>query len=77
MIEVGDSYGRLRGRSEGAETVGNPIGRPLVSTNLEPWELPETKPPTKVHTWAGPKPPTHITEDCIVWPQWERMFEIL
>jgi hypothetical protein len=31
----------------------NPIGRPAVSTNLEPWELPETKPPTKELTQAG------------------------
>jgi hypothetical protein len=59
-IEVGDPYGRVRGRIEGAEADGNPIGRPTVSTNLEHWELSETKPPTKVHTWAGPKPPTHM-----------------
>ena len=32
---------------------GNPIGRPTVSTNPDPWECSETKPPTKEHTWAG------------------------
>ena len=57
------------------ETEGdcNPIGRPTVSTNLDPWELPETKPPTKEHTWAGPWPPAHTQQrtDCLVWPQWE------
>ena len=47
------------GEIEGAEGDGNPIGRPTVSTNLNPWELPETKPPTKEHTWAGPWPPAH------------------
>jgi hypothetical protein len=31
--EIGDPYGRIRGRIEGAEAEGNPIGRPTVSTN--------------------------------------------
>ena len=43
----------VRGKIEGAEGDGNPIGRPTVSTNLDPWELPETEPPTKEHTWKG------------------------
>ena len=54
--EVRDPYGRVRGRIEGAEGDGNPIGRPTVSTNLDPWELPETEPPTKEHTQAGLRP---------------------
>jgi hypothetical protein len=29
----------------------------LMSTNLKPWELPETEPPTKEHTQVGPKLP--------------------
>ena len=41
---------------ESAEWNGNLIGRPTLSTNPDPWELPETKPPTKEHTWAGPRP---------------------
>jgi hypothetical protein len=49
-IEVGDPYGRVRVRIEGAEGDGNPIGRPKESTNLYHWEVPETKPPTKEHT---------------------------
>jgi hypothetical protein len=44
--EVRDPYGRVRGRIEGAEGNGNRIGRTTVSTNLDCWELPETKPPT-------------------------------
>ena len=46
------------------------IGRPTVSTNLDPWELPETKPPTKEHAWAGLRPwAYYVAEDCLVWPQ--------
>jgi hypothetical protein len=54
--EVGDHYRRVKGRIRGAEGNCNPTGRPKVSTNLDPWELPETKPSTKVHTQAGPRP---------------------
>ena len=50
--EVGGSYGRIRRRIEGLLGDGNPIGRPTVSTNLDPWELPETEPPTKEHAWV-------------------------
>ena len=38
---------------EGTEGDCNPIGRVTLSTNLDPWELPETEPPTKEHAWAG------------------------
>jgi hypothetical protein len=48
--EVGDTYGKVRGRIDGPQGDGNPTGRPTVSTNLDPWELIETKPPTKEHT---------------------------
>jgi hypothetical protein len=51
--EPRDPYGRVRGRTEGIEGDGNPIGRPTVSTNLKPWELPEIEPPTKEHTQVG------------------------
>ena len=50
--EVRDPYGTW-GQIEGAEGDGDPIGRKTVSTNLDPWELPETKPPTKELTWSG------------------------
>ena len=50
----------VRGKIEGAEGDGNPIGSPTVSTNLDPWELPEKEPPTKEHTQAGPRPSAHM-----------------
>jgi hypothetical protein len=43
--DVRDPYRRVSGRTGVTEGDGNPIGRPTVS-NLEPWELPETKPST-------------------------------
>ena len=59
-VEVGESYGRGRRGIEGTEGDGNPIGRPTVSTNLDPWELPETEPPTKEHTQAGLRSLAHM-----------------
>ena len=50
-------------RIEGAEEYGNPIGRPTVLTNGDSWEVLETKPPTKEHTRAGPRPCTYVTQD--------------
>jgi hypothetical protein len=58
--EVGDTYGRVRGRIEGTKGDGNLIGRPIALTNLDPWELPETDPLTREHTWAGPRPMAHM-----------------
>jgi hypothetical protein len=52
--------GRVRERLEGAKGDGNLIGRTTVSTNMDPSGLPEAKPPTKEHTWAGPWPLTHL-----------------
>jgi hypothetical protein len=47
LVEVGDPFGRVRGRSEGAEGDCNPIGRTTVPTNLDPSELPGTQPKTQ------------------------------
>jgi len=47
-----DHYGRVRGKTDGAEGNHNPIGSTTVSTNLDPLELTEAKSPTKKHTWA-------------------------
>jgi hypothetical protein len=58
--ETWDTYGTVRKRIEGADENVGTIGRPTLSTNLEPWELPETKPPFKEHTRAGPPPPIHM-----------------
>jgi hypothetical protein len=44
-----DLYGRVRKRIKGAERDGNPTGKITISSNLDSWELPETKPPNKEH----------------------------
>lgn len=48
------------GQTEGAERDGNPIGKSIVSINLNPWEFPETKPSTKQQKRADPAFPTPI-----------------
>jgi hypothetical protein len=57
-------HGRMSVRNEGAEGNGNFIERPKMSTNLNPWYLPETKPLTKEQTWApvvhAPPPPAYM-----------------
>jgi hypothetical protein len=58
--EVRDPYGRVRGRIEGTKGGGNSIGRPTVLTNLDPWGLSETEPPTKEHTLAGLRSLAHM-----------------
>jgi hypothetical protein len=41
----------------------NSTGRPTESTNLDPWELSESEPPTKEHTWAEMRPiGTHVAD---------------
>ena len=45
-------FGWIRKRLEETEEEGNPIGRPAVSTNLDPWDLSDTEPPTRQHTLA-------------------------
>jgi hypothetical protein len=76
-IEVGNPYGVIRGRIEGAEGEGNTIRRLAISTNLDPWEFSETKPPTRQDSSAGPRPLAHIAENCRVWPLWEKTHLIL
>ena len=58
--EVGDQYGRDRGRIEKTEEDCNPIGRKAVSVNPDSSEFPETKPKTKEHTWACLCPRAHM-----------------
>ena len=72
---IGDSYGVGR-RIAGPEGDENSTGRPIESTNLDPWKLSETEPPTKEHTLAGMRPPgTYVADTkpslygCLVWPQ--------
>jgi hypothetical protein len=59
-MKVGNPYGRVGRRIGGPEGDDNPIGRPTVSTNLDPWELPETKAGAKKHPQAGPWSPAHM-----------------
>ena len=47
---------------EEAEEEGEPIGRPTISTNMDPWDLSDTEPPTRQHTPADMRPPTHIQQ---------------
>jgi hypothetical protein len=51
--EINDSYGRVRGRTDGA---CNPIEITTVSTKPDSSEIPDTKPPTKEYTSS----PLHI-----------------
>jgi hypothetical protein len=54
-MELRGSYGRVGGIIEGPEGDRNVTGKPTESNNLNPWVLTETEPPTKEHTWAGPR----------------------
>jgi len=45
--EFGNPHGWIRGRIKEAERESNPLGRPAVSTNPDPRELPETEPRTQ------------------------------
>jgi len=53
MDRTWDPCGWIRKRLEEAEE-GEPIGRPAVSTNLDPWDILDTKPLTRQHTLADP-----------------------
>jgi hypothetical protein len=52
MEELGEGLKELKGMT--------PVGRPTVSTNLDPWEIPETETPAKQHSWTGPRPRAHM-----------------
>jgi hypothetical protein len=58
--EVRYPYVRVRAKIEGTDRDGHPIGRPIVSSNLDSWELPENEPPIKEYTWAGLKSQAHM-----------------
>jgi hypothetical protein len=58
--EAAYSRGLIRERLEEAKEEGNPVGGMAVSTNLESWDLSDTGPPTRQHTPADMRPPTHI-----------------
>jgi hypothetical protein len=56
--EVEDLCGLMWERLEEVEEDGIPIGRPVVSTNLDHQDLSGTKPPTRYPTLAGMRPRT-------------------
>jgi hypothetical protein len=51
--EHGDPNVRVRGKTEGAKGLGNPMGNTTISTNQThpPPELPVTKAPKNKYTW--------------------------
>ena len=60
----------LREKLDGAEEESDFVGRPAVSTNLDPYDLSDTVPPTRQHTPTDMRPPnTDTAEDCWVWTQ--------
>jgi len=62
--EQGDTYRRVREKTEGAGGVYNTIGKPRASTNETPPECPGTKSPTSVYTWR---------DSCLQPHIWQRM----
>ena len=60
--ELVGPYGRVSGRFTGPDSDGNPTGKPTVSINLDPWELPETELPTKEHTIRSLRSLVHMQQ---------------
>jgi hypothetical protein len=60
--EAAAPCGWIREKQEEAEEGGNPIRRPAVSTNLDPWDLSDTELRTRQHTQADMRFPTHIQQ---------------
>jgi hypothetical protein len=58
QTEKGNPNGGVRGRTERADRVCNPIGRTIISNNQTPppqkKKLPGNKPPTKEYIWKDP-----------------------
>jgi hypothetical protein len=63
--------GWIRKNLEEAEGEQDPVGRPAVSTNLEPCDLLDTERPTRKHTPAHMRIPTHIHQR----PLWSGLSE--
>jgi hypothetical protein len=60
-MELGNSYGRIRGRIVGPEGDRNFTGRPTESTNLHPWS-PQNH-PSKESIRTGSRPPCTCIAD--------------
>ena len=59
-MELRESFRRVGRKIDGPKEDKDSIGRPTISSNLDPWELPETQPPTKEQAQAGPRPPANM-----------------
>lgn len=59
-IDLENFYGRVEASVEGHERDRDSTGRSTELTNWDPLSFSETEPPTRDHTWAGPKAPAHI-----------------
>jgi hypothetical protein len=70
MEELGEGLKELKG-------MATPQEDQQSQPTPDPWEFPETKPPTKEHTWTGQVLQHICSEDCLVWPQCERIPIIL
>jgi hypothetical protein len=67
--EVGDPHGRVRGRTEGAEREGNPLGRSTVLTNMDHENSQRLgQQPKCTRNWSK-APGTYRVEDSLVWPR--------
>jgi hypothetical protein len=60
-MELVESHRRVGGRPEETEEDRDFTGRPSELTYMV---LPETEPPTKEHTWAGPRLPACMYQRC-------------
>jgi hypothetical protein len=48
---------------EEGEEEGNPVAGPAVSINLDSWDLSDTGTPSRQHTPADMRTPTHIQQE--------------
>jgi hypothetical protein len=68
--------GRVRGRAEGAEGDCNPIGRTTESTNQTP-KSSKLNHHQRVYIGQSMGPSTLVTEDCLIWHQWEGRYLVI
>jgi hypothetical protein len=59
-MKLGESCGRVVGRILGPKWDRDLTKRHPESTNTDPWEFPETEPPTTEQPRAGPRSPTYM-----------------
>jgi hypothetical protein len=77
QTELRDPNGGVRGRTEGAEGICNPIEKNNNINQSEPPELPGTKPPTRVYMERTMAPAAYVAEDGLIWHPWEERLLVL